>query len=120
MAELSRKIPIVTIDIIADVLARHSGYICIGSGQLRLVDIISHKIYCVNSSETLIDALAGTSTKSYRLEEIPLDQVGIIELNFHSMQLPKCQVNQCKLMVCIPIDFINLRLTSRKMKCLYQ
>ena len=49
----------------------------IGSGQLRLVDIISHKIYCVNSSETLIDALAGTSTKSYRLEEIPLDQVNI-------------------------------------------
>ena len=47
----------------------------IGSGQLRLIDIISHKIYCVNSPETLIDALAGTSTKSYRLEEIPLEQV---------------------------------------------
>jgi len=46
----------------------------IGSGQLRLIDIISHKIYCVNSPETLIDALAGTSTKSYRLEEIPLEQ----------------------------------------------
>jgi len=51
----------------------------IGSGQLRLVDIISHKIYCVNSSETLIDALAGTSTKSYRLEEIPLDQNNLAE-----------------------------------------
>ena len=50
----------------------------VGSGQLRLVDIITHKIYCVNSSDTLIDALAGTSTKSYRLEEIPLDQVKIL------------------------------------------
>jgi len=56
-----------------------------GSGQLRLLDIVAHKIHCVNRPETPIDALSATSSaattasssKVYRIEEVPLDQVNV-------------------------------------------
>lgn len=50
-----------------------------GSGQLRMLDIISHKIYNVNKPDMPIEGVANTNTKSYRIEEVPLDQVSVAE-----------------------------------------
>merc|ERR1712173_161997 len=47
----------------------------VGSKQLRMLDIISNKIYNINSLETIIDNLTITGTKTYRIEEIPQNQL---------------------------------------------
>lgn len=49
-----------------------------GSGKLRLLEVISYKIYSIQREETLLDLLSSQgSTKSYRIEEIPLDEVNL-------------------------------------------
>lgn len=50
-----------------------------GSGQLRLLDIVAHKIHVTNLNETLIESLAVTQSKTYRIEEVPTDQVSVAE-----------------------------------------
>ncbi|XP_021358377.1 ubiquitin carboxyl-terminal hydrolase 7-like isoform X1 [Mizuhopecten yessoensis] len=47
-----------------------------GSGKLRLLEVISYKIYTIQREEAFLDALnpAG-ATKSYRIEELPKDEV---------------------------------------------
>jgi ubiquitin carboxyl-terminal hydrolase 7 len=50
-----------------------------GSGILRLLEIQSHKIFSVFRPETKIQNFAETFTKSYRLEEVPADQVHLDE-----------------------------------------
>lgn len=44
----------------------------------RLLEVISYKIYSIQREETLLDLLSSQgSTKSYRIEEIPLDEVNL-------------------------------------------
>ena len=50
-----------------------------GSGQLRLLDIVGHKVHCVNSPDTPIDSLTTAQSKVYRVEEVPVDQVNVAE-----------------------------------------
>merc|ERR1712241_723112 len=45
-----------------------------GSGKLRLVEIISNKIFCISRPEQTLESLQVGGTKSYRLEVIPQDQ----------------------------------------------
>lgn len=63
---------------VADLLeeAKHSLKV---EGPLRLIDLISHKIYCIHSPDTRIDRLASTHTKSFRVEEVPTDQVHLAD-----------------------------------------
>lgn len=47
-----------------------------GSDKLRLLEVISNKIYSIQKEETLLDAInMSGSTKTYRIEEIPKDEV---------------------------------------------
>lgn len=49
-----------------------------GSGKLRLLEVISYKIYTVQREDMLLEALNPSgATKSYRIEEIPKDQVNL-------------------------------------------
>ncbi|KAK3090560.1 hypothetical protein FSP39_012693 [Pinctada imbricata] len=49
-----------------------------GSGKLRLLEVISYKIYSIQREDVSLDALnAQGSTKSYRIEEIPVDEVNM-------------------------------------------
>jgi ubiquitin carboxyl-terminal hydrolase 7 len=52
------------------------------NAKLRLLDIMSHKIVASSPEDTRIDALASTTSKSYRIEEVPRsqEQVGENEL----------------------------------------
>ncbi|CAG2239267.1 UBP15 [Mytilus edulis] len=47
-----------------------------GSDKLRLLEVISNKIYSIQKEETLLDAInMSGSTKTYRIEEIPKEEV---------------------------------------------
>ena len=46
-------------------------------GGLRLVEIISNKIFSISRPEQPLESLQTGSTKAYRLEEIPKDQEDI-------------------------------------------
>ena len=50
-----------------------------GTGNLRLLEIQSHKIFSICRPDVKIETLAGTHTKSYRIEEIPADQLQVGE-----------------------------------------
>merc|ERR1712029_1232800 len=50
-----------------------------GSGQLRLVDIVSHKIHWIHPPDAPIDSLTFQASKTYRIEEVPTDQVAVGE-----------------------------------------
>jgi len=50
-----------------------------GSGKLRLVEIISNKIFCISRPEQTLESLQIGGTKSYRLEEIPKEQEDLQE-----------------------------------------
>jgi len=50
-----------------------------GTGKLRLVEIISNKIFCISRPEQTLESLQVGGTKSYRLEEIPKDQEDLQE-----------------------------------------
>ena len=41
-----------------------------GSGQLRLVDIVSHKIHWIHPPDAAIDSLTVAASKTYRIEEV--------------------------------------------------
>jgi ubiquitin carboxyl-terminal hydrolase 7 len=46
-----------------------------GSSKLRLLEIISYKILCIQREDVLLDCLNAAATKTFRLEEIPLDEM---------------------------------------------
>jgi len=48
-----------------------------GSGKLRLLEIISYKILAVQKEELALDHLVVGGTKTYRVEEIPADELNI-------------------------------------------
>lgn len=52
-----------------------------GSKRLRLLEIISYKIHAIQKEETLLENLTNTSAtaKTYRIEEIPKDEVTLAE-----------------------------------------
>lgn len=57
--------------------AKSSGQLDTGEvllGNLRLVEVISNKIFSITRPEQSLESLQGGTTKSYRLEEIPKDQ----------------------------------------------
>jgi ubiquitin carboxyl-terminal hydrolase 7 len=62
---------------VADLLAEARSQVTLSSPtvRLRLLDIVSHKIVGVNEPDTRIDSLPGTQSKSYRVEEVPEDQL---------------------------------------------
>ena len=42
-----------------------------GSGQLRLLEIVSHKVHCIYLPEAMIEDLnIGVQSKTYRIEEV--------------------------------------------------
>jgi len=50
-----------------------------GTGKLRMVEIISNKIFGVSKEEQSLESLQIGGTKNYRLEEIPKDQLELGE-----------------------------------------
>jgi len=57
--------------------AKSSGQLETGEvilGNLRLVEIISYKIFSITRPDQSLESLQGGTTKSYRLEEVPKDQ----------------------------------------------
>lgn len=48
-----------------------------GTGKLRLVELMSHKIFAVQPSDILLECLNSAPTKTYRIEEIPHDQLTV-------------------------------------------
>uniref|UniRef100_T1J1R9 Ubiquitin carboxyl-terminal hydrolase 7 n=1 Tax=Strigamia maritima TaxID=126957 RepID=T1J1R9_STRMM len=46
-----------------------------GSGKLRLLEVISYKIFCVQREDVQLECLNSAGTKSYRIEEIPKDEL---------------------------------------------
>jgi len=50
-----------------------------GSGRLRMVEIISNKIFGVSKEEQSLESLQVGGTKNYRLEEVPRDQLELGE-----------------------------------------
>jgi len=48
-----------------------------GSGKLRLLEIISYKILAVQKEDLALDHLVVGGTKTYRIEEIPSEEVSI-------------------------------------------
>eukprot|EP00092_Neocalanus_flemingeri_P030841 GFUD01033495.1.p1 GENE.GFUD01033495.1~~GFUD01033495.1.p1 ORF type:complete len:1103 (+),score=278.33 GFUD01033495.1:268-3576(+) len=50
-----------------------------GSGKLRMVEIISNKIFGLSRSDQTLESLQVGGTKSYRLEEIPKEQEDLQE-----------------------------------------
>ncbi|GFR16255.1 ubiquitin carboxyl-terminal hydrolase 7 [Trichonephila clavata] len=50
-----------------------------GSGRLRLLEIISYKIFAVQREDMPLDSLANAGTKSLRIEEIPNDELEIAD-----------------------------------------
>ena len=51
-------------------------------GPLRLLELMSSKIYVIYRPDMNMDHLTNTTQKSYRIEEIPSDQTG----NYFNMQ----------------------------------
>lgn len=67
---------------VADLLAeakQHCKLATNGSGQLRLLEIQSHKIFSICRTDLRIDCFANTHTKTFRVEEIPPDQLQVAE-----------------------------------------
>ncbi|XP_071796700.1 ubiquitin carboxyl-terminal hydrolase 7-like [Asterias amurensis] len=65
-------------DTVKDLLTEAKKYVQLserGTGKLRLLDVISNKIYQEHKEETLLDHLNPAGTKTYRIEEIPADQL---------------------------------------------
>ncbi|KAF8789210.1 ubiquitin carboxyl-terminal hydrolase 7-like isoform X2 [Argiope bruennichi] len=50
-----------------------------GSGKLRLLEIINYKIFAVQREDMPLDSLANAGTKSFRIEEIPIDELEIAD-----------------------------------------
>ncbi|XP_033118944.1 ubiquitin carboxyl-terminal hydrolase 7-like [Anneissia japonica] len=50
-----------------------------GSGKLRLLEVISNKIHQVPQEDVLLECLNPAGTKTYRIEEIPEDQLDLNE-----------------------------------------
>ncbi|KAK2192630.1 hypothetical protein NP493_27g01010 [Ridgeia piscesae] len=51
-----------------------------GSGKLRLLEIISNKIFAIQPDNVLLECITNsTGTKVYRIEEVPVDEVDIKE-----------------------------------------
>ncbi len=46
-------------------------------GPLRLLDLMSHKVYSINKPDMRVDMMTTTTTKSYRIEEVPPDQISL-------------------------------------------
>eukprot|EP00095_Tigriopus_kingsejongensis_P009858 maker-scaffold853_size88743-snap-gene-0.13 protein:Tk09858 transcript:maker-scaffold853_size88743-snap-gene-0.13-mRNA-1 annotation:"ubiquitin carboxyl-terminal hydrolase 7" len=55
------------------------------NAKLRLLDIVSHKINNINPDNSRIETLPTTQSKSYRIEEIPEDQM---KVNDNEMLVP--------------------------------
>lgn len=64
----------------------------------RLLEVISYKIYSIQREDALLDMLSSQgSTKSFRIEEIPLDEVNLSHnetlipvAHFHKVYMYKC------------------------------
>lgn len=64
----------------------------------RLLEVISYKIYSIQREDALLDMLSSQgSTKSFRIEEIPLDEVNLSNnetlipvAHFHKVYMYKC------------------------------
>ncbi|EMP41443.1 Ubiquitin carboxyl-terminal hydrolase 7 [Chelonia mydas] len=52
-----------------------------GSGKLRLLEIVSYKIIGVHQEDELLECLSPATSRTFRIEEIPLDQVDIDKEN---------------------------------------
>ncbi|KAM9305557.1 ubiquitin carboxyl-terminal hydrolase 7 [Gastrophryne carolinensis] len=52
-----------------------------GSSKLRLLEIVSYKIIGVHQEEELLECLSPATSRTFRIEEIPLDQVDIDKEN---------------------------------------
>ncbi|XP_064603934.1 ubiquitin carboxyl-terminal hydrolase 7-like isoform X2 [Liolophura sinensis] len=50
-----------------------------GSGKLRFLEVISYKVFAVQREDMVLESLNTASTKTYRIEEIPVDEVDIAE-----------------------------------------
>ncbi|XP_066265443.1 ubiquitin carboxyl-terminal hydrolase 7-like isoform X1 [Branchiostoma lanceolatum] len=50
-----------------------------GSGKLRLLEVISNKIFCVQKEDVLLECLNSQGTKTYRIEEVPQEEISIRE-----------------------------------------
>merc|ERR1712037_195003 len=50
-----------------------------GTGVLRMVEIISCKIFSLSREEQTLESLQSAGTKNYRLEEVPRDQVELAD-----------------------------------------
>ena len=48
-----------------------------GSGKLRLLEITSNRIIQILKDDVLVECLNSTASKSYRIEEIPKDELNI-------------------------------------------
>ncbi|MGH0158590.1 UNVERIFIED_CONTAM: hypothetical protein FKN15_000314 [Acipenser sinensis] len=48
-----------------------------GSEKLRLLEIVSYKIIGVHQEDELLECLSPAASRTFRIEEIPLDQVGL-------------------------------------------
>lgn len=48
-----------------------------GSGKLRLLEITSNRIIQILKEDVLVECLNSTTTKSYRIEEIPKDELNL-------------------------------------------
>ncbi|ELT89456.1 hypothetical protein CAPTEDRAFT_149911 [Capitella teleta] len=62
-----------------------------GSGKLRLLEIISYKIFGVQKEDFLLECVNTTGTKTYRIEEIPRDQ---LELTAEELLVPVAHFNK--------------------------
>ncbi|XP_031217985.1 ubiquitin carboxyl-terminal hydrolase 7 isoform X2 [Mastomys coucha] len=51
------------------------------SGRLRLLEIVSYKIIGVHQEDELLECLSPATSRTFRIEEIPLDQVDIDKEN---------------------------------------
>ncbi|XP_014350790.1 ubiquitin carboxyl-terminal hydrolase 7 isoform X1 [Latimeria chalumnae] len=52
-----------------------------GSGKLRLLEIVSYKIIGVHQEDEVLECLSPATSRTFRIEEIPLDQVEIDKEN---------------------------------------
>ncbi|XP_022103325.1 ubiquitin carboxyl-terminal hydrolase 7-like [Acanthaster planci] len=67
-------------DTVRDLLTEAKKYVMLaesGTGKLRLLDVISNKIYQEHKEDTLLDHLNPAGSKTYRIEEIPTDQLNL-------------------------------------------
>ncbi|XP_072029469.1 ubiquitin carboxyl-terminal hydrolase 7-like isoform X3 [Amphiura filiformis] len=63
-------------DTVRDLLREAHKYVQLsenGTGKLRLMDVISNKIFQEHKEDTSLEQLANNTSKTYRIEEVPLD-----------------------------------------------